>query len=79
MLTESSGAPVYSLCGFYYENTIMINFQNTPEFLEAKPLLIEKKQLQARLREIDKLLRNLETIRPSVTAYARTDLDSAGH
>jgi hypothetical protein len=47
-----------------------------PEFLEAKPLLIEKKQLQARLREVDKLLRNLEIICPSITAYARADLES---
>lgn len=51
------------------------DFRNTPEYIQAKPLLIEKTQLQARLREVDKLLRGLDLIRPGIAALARQDIE----
>lgn len=51
------------------------DFRSTPEYIQAKPLLIEKAQLQARLRNVDKLLRGLDLIRPGIAALARQDIE----
>lgn len=49
--------------------------RDTPEYRQAKQLLIEKAQLQARLRDVDKLLRGLDLIRPGIAALARQDIE----
>lgn len=46
----------------------------TIEKQQAKNLLFEKKQLQARLREVDKLLRNLDILWPGLVAIVRTEI-----
>lgn len=51
------------------------DFRGTPEYGQAKPLITEKKQLQARLREVDKLLRSLDLLRPGIAGLARKDIE----
>lgn len=51
------------------------DFRATPEYGQAKHLLAEKKQLQARLREVNRLLRNLDIVQPGITGRARKDLE----
>lgn len=51
------------------------DLRNASEYGQAKHFLIEKKQLQTRLREVDRLLRSLEGLLPGITGLARKDLD----
>lgn len=51
------------------------DFRGTPEYGQAKLLVTEKKQLQARLRDVDKLLRSLDLLRPGIAGLARKDLE----
>lgn len=50
------------------------DFRGTPEYDQAKNLVTEKKQLQARLREVDRQLRALDISRPGIVALVRTDM-----
>lgn len=53
----------------------MIELRTSPEYRQAKVLLSEKKLIQARLREIDKMLRKLDILQPGTGARARKDLE----
>jgi hypothetical protein len=45
------------------------------EFQQVKSLLAEKKQLQLRLNEVNRQLRELDAEHPGISACARQDLD----
>lgn len=47
----------------------------TPAYAEALRLLREKKGLQAGLREVDRMLRDLEIVAVGVISLARYDID----
>ena len=47
----------------------------TPAYIEAIRLLQEKKELQAKLRGVDKMLRELEILAAGVITIARYDID----
>lgn len=51
------------------------DIRQTQAYLQATHLLSEKRMLQARLREVDRILRELETLGAGVTGLARGDLD----
>jgi predicted RNA-binding protein with PUA domain len=51
------------------------DFRGTPEYEQAKLLVTEKKQLQARLSEVNKLLRSLDLFRPGIVGFSRKDLE----
>ncbi|WP_317204328.1 hypothetical protein [Janthinobacterium sp.] len=53
----------------------MIELRTSPEYQQAKVLLSEKKQIQARLREVDRMLRKLDILQPGTGACARKDLE----
>lgn len=50
--------------------------RGTIEYRQAIGLITEKKELQNRLREIDKQLRQLRMLGTGVTAVARKDLEN---
>ena len=47
----------------------------TLAYIEAVRLLQEKKEVQARLRDVDKMLRELEVLAAGVISIARYDID----
>jgi len=49
--------------------------RKTPDYAYAMQLLSEKKELQARLRKVDRMLRELEILTTGVISLARDDLD----
>lgn len=49
--------------------------RSIPEYEQVKLLVIEKKQLQARLREVDKILRKLDLFHPGIVGLSRQDLE----
>jgi len=51
------------------------NLRITPAYAEALRLLREKKGLQAGLREVDRMLRDLEIVATGVISLARYDID----
>lgn len=51
------------------------NLRITPAYAEALRLLREKKGLQAGLREVDRMLRDLEIVAAGVISVARYDID----
>ncbi len=53
----------------------MIEIRTSPEYQQAKTLLSEKKQIQARLREVDRMLRKLDILQPGTGTRARMDLE----
>jgi len=53
---------------------IQANLRDTPEYDPAVLLISEKNAMQARLREVDKLLRKLDVLRPGVCALARNNI-----
>jgi hypothetical protein len=53
---------------------IDVVFQSTPEYEKTKNLITEKKQIQARLREVDRQLRALDIFRPGIVALVRKDM-----
>ncbi|KAF3997686.1 hypothetical protein [Glaciimonas immobilis] len=51
-----------------------IDFRCVPEYAQAKILITEKGLLQARLRAIDKSLRQTEALYPGIVSVARYDI-----
>lgn len=49
--------------------------RGTPAYMEAIRLLQEKKELQAQLRSVDKMLRELELLAAGVISIARYDIE----
>lgn len=54
------------------------DIRDTQDYAQALGLLSEKRGLQARLREVDRMLRELETLHAGVIGIARVDLDRQG-
>ena len=52
--------------------------RSTEAYTQSIRLLNEKRKIQARLREVDRNLRELETLANGVTRLAREDLDHKG-
>lgn len=47
-----------------------------PEYLHAKRLFVERQELQAKLREINRALRHLQVTAGSLVSLAKSDLDA---
>ena len=51
------------------------SMRNVPEYLHAKRLFAERKELQAKLREINRVLRQLQSKAGALVNLAKADLD----
>jgi hypothetical protein len=58
------------------DNVNVGHIRETPEYIQAKRLICEKAQIQNRLREVDKHLRQLRLIGTDATDLARRDLEN---
>lgn len=52
------------------------SMRTAPEYLHAKRLFVERQELQAKLREINRALRHLQGKAGSLVSLAKSDLDA---